>query len=830
MSLLFCNAAFFKQVERYIQIHRSGQIKMSIRQRITLLIVISIISVLAVGGYSISQARVNAADVKRVTSDVVPSALATADLVAQVKDMQLVILSLISETDANLAVQANNKLETGKAELKKSIDFQFDHAFDATQKGLIEQSRDKLTDYFSAIDETAKAKLSGQNDIAQASYYGNVVVLQRELQQVVDTLRTEKTREKDGAITALNDNLSKTAKGVAALSAFTIVALALFGFVLYRQIIKPISQMETTTSEIASSQDFTRRVPVKRMDEIGKSIVAFNMMITKIEENSGLLKQKTHDIQTMLQNMPQGILTITSGNLIHPEYSAYLETIFETNEIAGQNVMSLVFADTNLGTDILSQIEAAISACINEDAMNFDFNCHLLAGEIEKKMGDGRTKILDLNWSVITDDKDTVVRLMLCVRDVTELRALAAEANKQKRELEIIGEILSVTQEKFQEFIMGSLKFVEENEQLIRQSVDFDSEIITRLFRNMHTLKGNARTYGLRHLTNTVHEVEQTYVELRKPHAEWAWDQDVLLNELLNVKGTLDYYVKINEVSLGRKGAGRRGGVEHYLMVDKKQISETIQFLEKTAPGNLHELLAAHNAVRKTLRLMGTSRIIEILEGVFASLPPLAREMGKLPPIIDIQDNGYVIHNQAKAMLKNVFMHLLRNAMDHGIESPEVRASQNKPQAGTISLLMDTQDDRLQMRLSDDGRGLALGHIRKIAIEKDIIKSGELMSDEEIAQLIFRPGFSTASSVTEISGRGVGMDAVRDFVSREKGSINISFTDSNEGAEYRKFEMIVSLPKVLSENVEGFEFQHQEDVEDHMVEFKAAEFLTEKQA
>jgi hypothetical protein len=74
------------------------------------------------------------------------------------------------------------------------------------------------------------------------------------------------------------------------------------------------------------------------------------------------------------------------------------------------------------------------------------------------------------------------------------------------------------------------------------------------------------------------------------------------------------------------------------------------------------------------------------------------------------------------------------------------------------------------------------------------------------------------------------MDAVRDFVSREKGSINISFTDSNEGAEYRKFEMIVSLPKVLSENVEGFEFQHQEDVEDHMVEFKHAEFLTEKQA
>jgi two-component system chemotaxis sensor kinase CheA len=803
---------------------------MSIRHRITLLIILSVIAIFTIGGYSIYQARLNAAEVKKVTEGVVPSALETADLVSQVKEVQLVTMGLVSEPDASLAAQAREKLVGGKAKLKEGIDFQLSHAADKVQQGLVQQAKENLVDYFAAIDETVNFKMAGQTDLASASYYSNVVVLQRELQQIVDTLRIEKSREKDGAISALNANLSKTATAVAGLSVVIMVGLGLFGFILYRQIITPISQMQETTSEIASTQDFTRRVPVHRMDEIGRSIVAFNMMITKIEENSALLKQKTNDIQTMLQNMPQGILTIADGNVIHPEYSAYLEKIFDTANIAGQNFMSFVFSNTSLGADALSQIEAAVGACIGEDAMNFDFNSHLLVAEIEKTMPDGQMKILDLSWSPITDDAGTVVRLMMCVRDVTELRSLAAEANKQKRELEIIGEILSVTQEKFHEFTTSSLRFVDENELLIRENPEQDTEALTTMFRNMHTIKGNARTYGLNHLTNIVHEVEHSYVELSKPHPDFAWDQATMMSALLGVKDMLKYYAKINEVSLGRKGPGRRAGVEHFLMVDKQQIIETIDRLEKATSGNLNELRAAHDAVHKTLRLLGTERIVETLEGVFDSLPALARELGKLPPVVDIQDNGYVIHHQASGLLKNVFMHLLRNAMDHGLESPEERATRNKPLAGTISLQMAVRDGMLQIVLNDDGRGLALAHIRKMAIERELIKAEDQLDDEAIANLIFRAGFSTAQKVTEISGRGVGMDAVKDYIGRENGMIKIRFTDTNVGADFRQFEMIVCLPKVLSENVEGFNFRSQDELEDALVEFKSEETVSFKQA
>ena len=796
---------------------------MTIKQRITLLIVLSFLAIFSIGGYSIYQARLNATEVKIVTEGVVPSALASADLLSEMKEVQLLTVALVSEPDNNLAAQTRDKLESSKAELQKGVDYQVQQATGKTQQGLAQQIKDGLGDYFSAIDDTVRFKLGGQTDLATASYAANVSVYQRELQQIVDTLRIEKSRTKDEATLALNRNLSNTLTGVSVATLVAAIVLSAFGFILYRQITLPISRMQSMMSEIASSQDFTHQVPVQRMDEIGHSIVAFNSMIDRIRESSALLKQKTTDIQAMLQNMPQGILTITAGNKIHPEYSAYLETIFERKDISGNDVMELVFSDTSLGVDALSSVEATIGACIGEDAMNFEFNQHLLAGEIHKKMPDGRTKILDLSWSPITDDDNVIVRMMLCVRDITELRKLAAEASKQKRELEIIGEILAVTQEKFHEFIASSLKFVDENEALIRENTQHNADVIARLFRNMHTIKGNARTYGLRHLTNIVHETEQHYVELRKPVPDIAWDQANLMEKLLSVREALEHYSKVNEISLGRKGPGRRGGVEHYLMVDRHQIEEAIRRLENTNIGNLHELLAVHNEVRRTLRLLGTERIVEILEGVFDSLPSLAQELGKLPPVIEVQDNGYVIHNQVGGMLKNVFMHLLRNSVDHGLESGEERLAQNKPAAGTIRLSMDVREGQLLIKLSDNGRGLALARIRGIAAEKGLINPDEQLDDNELANLIFRPGFSTAEIVTEVSGRGVGMDAVQNFIKRENGRIELHFSDNDTGADCRPFETVVYLPASCAERTEGVVFHAQEGAKGAAVEIRPEE-------
>lgn len=781
---------------------------MSLRHRIALLITLAFVAILSIGGYSILQSRSNAAEVKIVTEKVVPSALASSDLVSLLKDVQLTTITLVTAPDTTVAAQARDTLTLQKAQLKKSLDQQFFQANNATQRGLLQQAREGIEDYFAAIDDTAQFKLAGQTELAEASLFAGVAQYQRELGQIIDTLRIEKNRTKDSSITTLNQNLARTLSTISIISVVALLLLAIAGVLLYRQIARPISRMQAMMSEIASNQDFTRRVPVEQKDEIGQSIMAFNSMIEKIQQSSEQLKQKTADIQTMLQNIPQGILTIVGNNLIHPEYSAHLESILETRNIAGCGVMKLVFENTNLGSDALAQIEAATGACIGEDEMNFAFNEHLLVGEIDKRFPDGSTKTLDLNWSPITNDQGVIVRLLLCIRDVTELRKLAAEASKQKRELEIIGEILAVTQEKFHEFISSAIRFVDENELIIRQHPESDSTAVAQLFRNMHTIKGNARTYGLRHLTDRVHEAEHTYDALRQSRPDLVWDQTMLLDELADVRNLVEYYAHINETSLGRKGPGRRGNVERYLMVDREHIQQTIQRLERINTSNLHELVAARDAVRKTLRLLGTEPVCDMLSGVLESLPALASELGKEVPNVIIEDNGYVIRNQAGGLLKNVFMHLVRNALDHGIERPAIRAAINKPAAGRIYLRLAVEKNRLQMYLSDDGRGLALARIRQIAIDKGLIRADDRPTDQELAQLIFHPGFSTAEQVTGISGRGVGMDAVKAFLKREHGDIEIRFLDQAEGESFRLFETVINLPDSFAEHVDGEEAIH----------------------
>lgn len=777
---------------------------MNIRQRITLLVVLTFISIALIGGFAIFQSRGNAADVKTVTEGVVPSALASAELVAQLKDVQLATIAMVSASDGNGAAQAKDNLTARKAVLQEALDLQLKQADSHAQRGLVQQAQESLGNYFAAIDETANFKIKGQLVMAEANLAANVAEYLREQEQIISTLQIEKRRSKDSAISALNLSLVNTTQAISAVTLVAILVLTTVGIILYRQITRPISRMQKLMTEVATSQDFTHRVPVKRMDEIGLSLMAFNAMIEKIQESSELVKQKTADIQAMLHYIPQGILTVGQGNKVHPEFSAFLETLLETKDISGRDLMDLVFSGTNCGTDLLSQIEAASSACIGEDVMNFEFNAHLLVQEIEKTMPDGRIKIIDLNWSPITDDTDTIVRLMLCLWDVTELRTLAVEANEQKRELAIIGEILAVNQEKFHEFIDSASNFISENGRLIKEAektpAEVDPQCVAQLFRNMHTIKGNARTYGLLQLTNLVHEAEQAYDELRK-NPQAAWDHAQLLSQLATTGAALEEYSRINDVKLGRKGPGRRGGVDKFLMVQKDHIQQSIELLENTDASSVKSLSDTVFRVHKQLQLIGTEKIENVLAGVFDSLPSLAKELGKEAPENIVLDNGLVIRSQVSDMVKNVCMHLYRNAMDHGIESAAKRVVQGKSAAGQIHLALQLADGFFKLRLRDDGRGLALGFIRQKANENQLISEDQHLSPEQTAQLIFQPGFSTAEHVTEVSGRGVGMDAVKGFVQQEGGSIELCFLGPETADGFRPFETVINLPEKFAVQV-----------------------------
>lgn len=133
--------------------------------------------------------------------------------------------------------------------------------------------------------------------------------------------------------------------------------------------------------------------------------------------------------------------------------------------------------------------------------------------------------------------------------------------------------------------------------------------------------------------------------------------------------------------------------------------------------------------------------------------------------------------------------HMIRNAVDHGIESPEERTAAGKPAEGCIRLSAEQKGARILVRVADDGRGIDRQRVRAKAIERGIIAPDAMLSNEEIDQLICAPGFSTAEQISNISGRGVGMDVVRSNVESLGGRVEISSTPG-EGAT---FTMILPL-------------------------------------
>lgn len=561
-----------------------------------------------------------------------------------------------------------------------------------------------------------------------------------------------------------------------------------------KRILQRVSDLETTMSNIAETSDLSLRAEASHNDEIGNMARSFNSMVEKLQETSKLVKQKINDIQTMLQNMPQGLLSFGEENVVNPEYSAHLEKILETNQIHGSDLITLIFDNSDLGSDSVSQIAAVAGACIGEDVMNFEFNQHLLVNEIEKEMPDGKKKVLDLNWAPVTNENDDVEQILLCVRDVTELRKLSEEAAVQKRELEVIGEILKVSQEKFHDFITSSITRINEIENIIRDNPDGGEEAINLMFRNMHTIKGNARTYGLTHLTDPVHEIESGYSELRKTDSLIAWDQARLLEELAQLRDLVEYYAKVNEVTLGRKGAGRRGNVDKYLMVEIRHIQEVIQLLEKVGNTNIHDLIDAKNVAHQTLKLFGTEPLDVTLASITDSLPELAGNLGKSKPNVVINNGRLRLKTQSVGIIKDIFTHLFRNCVDHGLEVATERLEKGKSAQGRIDVNIKEDGEQIKIAIKDDGRGLALGKIREKAIADGRLTENETVSDEQIAAFIFLPGLSTAEQLTDVSGRGVGMDAVLGFAKKEGGNVEINFLDDNEGADRRAFETVVHLP------------------------------------
>lgn len=169
------------------------------------------------------------------------------------------------------------------------------------------------------------------------------------------------------------------------------------------------------------------------------------------------------------------------------------------------------------------------------------------------------------------------------------------------------------------------------------------------------------------------------------------------------------------------------------------------------------------------------------------------------PVDLKINGTGVLVDKGILEKIYDPLLHLLRNAFDHGIEPSESRIQQGKPAKGQIEIRARHQGNQTLIEIKDDGRGLNLESIRQKALEKGLLSAAAIaqMSDEQVIDLIFEPGFSTAPQANELSGRGVGLDVVRAQVRSLKGTVSVA-TSPGEGTTFTlRFPLTLTIAKLL---------------------------------
>lgn len=219
---------------------------------------------------------------------------------------------------------------------------------------------------------------------------------------------------------------------------------------------------------------------------------------------------------------------------------------------------------------------------------------------------------------------------------------------------------------------------------------------------------------------------------------------------------------------------------------------------------NIERLTGQLHSAVMSVRMVPIERLFIKFPGVVRNL---ARQQNKEVDLI-IEGEETELDKTVLEQMYDPLVHLLRNAVDHGIESPEIRQSLGKPPAGRIKLFSRHEKGGVMIEVADDGRGVDPEKIKKVAVSKGLVTAEEALTltDDQAIRFLFIPGFSTSDNVTEVSGRGVGMDVVRENVQRLRGMLDIK-SAVGTGTLFRiQLPLTLAILDVLLVRVAGFTY------------------------
>jgi len=216
-------------------------------------------------------------------------------------------------------------------------------------------------------------------------------------------------------------------------------------------------------------------------------------------------------------------------------------------------------------------------------------------------------------------------------------------------------------------------------------------------------------------------------------------------------------------------------------VTDTREMHQEVEFSLVTLNGLLTDQHKVQRENEETIMRTRMVPVNTIASRLQRSVRQACRLTGK-EAALALSGGETLIDSNVLGSMVDPLMHLLRNAVDHGIEWPEERELIGKPKTGNIALDFTREGNTIVMRCRDDGAGMDFANIRHTALERGLIRDNQILSEEELGRLTLHPGFSTRSQTTQVSGRGIGMGAVYNRVQELKGSLHIQ-SEANQGCQ-----------------------------------------------
>lgn len=556
---------------------------------------------------------------------------------------------------------------------------------------------------------------------------------------------------------------------------------------------KPIQEL-ASAAEIIKGGDYRKPVMVETDDEIGELAGTFEAMRQTVQQYTEHLEElvaaKMRQVRDILDNIEQGLFVVDFDGKISPEYSRSVLGILGIDHL--DDISAALRLTPSQLDDLLSWF-----ALVKAKSATMRWEKLVKVAPVQEleiaKADSGDMRFIRFRYQRMFDSKGGVDKIMMLVTDETEARRIekivAEEKERHENEVRTILGLVNNLPEAIHDFFKDAEKRFGDLRDIIgsmhRRSTaarerypegpEFHPtpEEVARIFRDLHTIKGNAGTYGFESLARIAHRCEDVLEDLKEPISVRTSNT---LSSLLLLLGTMEAaYEEILQTERRLAGAATEG--EMLVQISERKIEHLHRLasaLEGAGPAiggdpeALHPLLHACH----TLRNVPVTRLAEKYRALVARL---AEKLDKqvtfhcLPATLEVDPHFFGPVDEA-------LVHMLRNAVDHGIEMPSARSAAGKSEAGNLVLEVAMNEEQVSIRLSDDGNGIDKERVVRKALEEGVVSPSQVdaFTDEQKLGLIFESGVSTSGVVSDISGRGVGMSAVRDCVESLGGRITLT--------------------------------------------------------